>query len=106
MATLGADVLLVGGRDLYEEAVGAVRGGHFRKRAAPGSQPEGLADSGSDGASGADLDDVVAGSALVAGEEGVVVEGSHDDSLLGWSPTYLCHADDNPHQHLMSTRHK
>ena len=103
---LGADVLLVGGRDLYEEAVGAVRGGHFRERAAPGSQPEGLADSGSDGASGADLDDVVAGSALVADEEGVVVEGSHDGSLLGWSPTCLCHADDNPHQHLMSTRHK
>jgi len=34
---------------------------------------------------------VVAGAALVADEEGVVVEGSHDDSLLGWSPTCLCH---------------
>ncbi len=82
--------------DLHEEAVGAVGGGDFRERAASGSQPEGLADAGSDGASGADLDDVVAGSALVADEEGVVVEGSHDGSLVGWSPTCLCHDDDNP----------
>ena len=80
---LRVEVLLVGGRRLDEEAVGAVGGGDFRERAASGSQPEGLADTGSDGASGADLDDVVAGSALVADEEGVVVEGSHDGSLVG-----------------------
>ena len=103
---LGADVLLVGGGDLHEEAVGAVGGGYFRERAASRAQPEGLADAGADGSPGTDLDDVVAGAALVADEEGVVVEGSHDDSLLGWSPTCLCHTDDNPHQHLMSTRHK
>ena len=75
--------------------MGAVRGGDLRERAAPGSQPEGLADPGSDGASGADLDDVVAGSALVVDEEGVVVKGSHVCSLVGWSPTCLCHPDDN-----------
>ena len=67
----------------------AVGGGDFRERAASSSQPEGLADAGSDGASGADLDDVVAGSALVADEEGVVVEGSHDGSLVGGSFVYV-----------------
>ena len=92
---LRVDVLLVGGGRLHEEAVGAVGGGHLRERTAAGSQPEGLADAGSDRASGADLDDVIAGAALVADEEGVVVKGSHDDSLVGWFPTCLCQNDDN-----------
>ena len=78
---LGVYVLLVTGGYLHQEAVGAVSGGHFRQRAAAFAQPEGLANPGADGASGADLDDVVAGAALVADEEGVVVKGSHDDSL-------------------------
>ena len=103
---LRVDVLLVGGRGLHEEAVGAVGGGHFREGAAPSSQPEGLADAGSKRASGADLDDVVSGAALVANEEGVVVKSSHDGSLVVWSPTCLCHYDDKPSQQLMSTRHK
>ena len=92
---LRVDVLLIRGGRLHEEAVGAVGGGHLRERAASGSQPEGLADTGSDRASGADLDDVIAGTALVADEEGVVVKGSHDDSLVGWFPTCLCQNDDN-----------
>ena len=100
------EILLVGGGRLDEEAVGAVGGGHFRERAAPGSQPEGLADAGSKRASGADLDDVVSGAALVADEEGVVVKSSHDGSLVVWSPTCLCHYDDKPSRQLMSTRHK
>ena len=103
---LRVDVLLVGGGRLHEEAVGAVGCGHLRERAAAGSQPEGLADPGSDRASGADLDDVIAGTALVADEEGVVVKGSHDGSLVGWRTTRLCQNDDNLMSHLMSTRHK
>ena len=86
--------------------MGTVGGGHLRERAAAGSQPEGLADAGSDRAPGADLDDVIAGAALVADEEGVVVESSHDDSLVGWRTTCLCQTDDNSISHLMSTRHK
>lgn len=81
---LRVDVLLIRGGRLHEEAVGAVGGGDLGERAAAGSQPEGLADAGSDRASGADLDDVIAGAALVADEEGVVAKGSHDDSLVGW----------------------
>ena len=92
---LRVDVLLVGGGRLDEEAVGAVGGGDLRERAASGSQPEGLADTRSDGASSADLDDVIAGASLVADEEGVVVKSSHDGSVVGWSPTRLCHYDDN-----------
>ena len=103
---LRVDVLLIRGGRLHEEAVGAVGGGHLGERAAAGSQPEGLADAGSDRASGADLDDVIAGAALVADEEGVVAKGSHDDSLVGWRTSCLCQDDDNPSSHLMSTRHK
>ena len=103
---LRVDVLLIRGGRLHEEAVGAVGGGHLRERAAAGAQPEGLTDTGSDRASGADLDDVIAGTALVADEEGVVVKGSHDGSLVGWQTTCLCQTDDNPISHLMSTRHK
>ena len=80
---LRVNVLLIRGGRLDEEAVGAVGGGHLGERAASGSQPEGLANAGSDRASGADLDDVIAGAALVADEEGVVVKGSHDGSLVG-----------------------
>ena len=92
---LRVDVLLVGGGGLDEEAVGAVRDGHFGERAPSGAQPEGLPDAGPDGAPGADLDDVVAGAALVADDEGVVVEGSHSVLLARVVPTCLRHTDDN-----------